>query len=164
MKSKVILLVVAAITLAIFSPPVYAQKGVGDETGLARQAVKPALNSFSGTVVSVDTKVCEKTTGHGEIGTHFFLKTDQNETLNIDLGWSDADVVKGVAKNLTVGKQVTVVAFRTEKMPKERYVAKSLTIDGKTTDLRDENLRPVWAGGGAGRSQQPAGRGQRRGW
>ena len=160
MSKQIAILGIVLFTFAIFIGTAHAQKGVGDETGLARQTVKPALTPLSGTVVSVDTKVCEKTTGHGEIGTHFLLKTAQNETLNIDLGWSEADVVKNLAKSLTQGKQVTVTAFRTEKMPPQRYVAKSVTIDGTTTNLRDDSLRPVWAGGGAGGRGRGAGRRQ----
>jgi hypothetical protein len=150
MSKKTAILGFFLFTCVFFLSTAYAQKGVGDETGLARQAVKPALASLSGTVVYVDTKVCEKTTGHGEVGTHFLLKTEQNKTFNIDLGWSEAEVVKNLAKNLIQGKQVTIVGFRTEKMPPERYVAKSVTIAGTTTTLRDDNLRPVWAGRSAG--------------
>lgn len=162
MSKQIAILGFFLFTFVLFLSTAHAQKGVGDETGLARQAVKPTLTSLSGTVVSVDTKVCEKTTGHGEVGTHFLLKTDQNTTLNIDLGWSEADVVKNLAKNLAQGKQVTVAAFRTEKMPPDRYVAKSVTLDGATTILRDDNLRPVWAGRGAG--GQGRGSGRRQGW
>lgn len=162
MRSKVVVLVVAALAVAIFSPPVYAQKGMGDDVGVARQAVKPEIVKLSGTVLSVETKICEKTTGRGLLGTHVSIKTEKGDTLIVDLGWADADAVKSVAEKLTVGKSVNIVAFQTEKMPKDRYVAKSLTIDGKTTDLRDEDLRPVWAGAG-GRMQQPAGRGLGRG-
>ncbi len=163
MRRKVVAFVVAALAATVLSQAAYAQKGMGDDVGVARQAVKPELVTLSGTVLSVETKVCEKTTGRGLLGTHVSIKTEKGNTLIVDLGWADAEAVKSVAEKLTVGKAVSVVAFQTEKMPKDRYVAKSLTIDGKTTDLRDEYLRPVWAGAG-GKMQQPLGRGLGRGW
>jgi hypothetical protein len=163
MRSTFAFLVGVALLAGVLSPSAYAQKGMGDATGVAQQPTKPKLVTFSGEVVAVETKPCEKTTGNGLVGTHILLKTEKGNPLNIHLGWAEA--VKEIAKQLPVGKNVTVVAFRTDKMPEGQYVAKSLTYDGKTVQLRDENLRPLWAGAGNGQreSQQPAGRGHGRG-
>jgi hypothetical protein len=77
--------------------------------------------------------------------------------------------VQHVADQLSVGTRVKLEAFRTERMLKNHYAAKSLRFDGKTIQLRGEDLRPIWAGGnvesrgswGLGRG---AGRGRGPGW
>ncbi len=132
-------------------PGVYAQKGMGESTGIARKAVKPEAVSLSGKVTGVKTGPCEKTTGRANVGTHFLLKTRKGEKLNIHLG--PADVVEHIADRLSIGKKVTVNAFRTAKMPENHYVARSLAIDGDSIRLRDEGLRPFWAWGGNSRGR-----------
>jgi len=104
--------------------------------------------ALSGKLTAIETQPCEGGTGSGVIGTHIVLKTDEGAVLNIDLGWAKA--VEPTVKQLAIGKTLEVTAFRTDKMPKGRYVAKSLTFDSKTVQLRDENLRPFWAGRGPG--------------
>ena len=160
MRSTFASLAGVALLAGVLSPSAYAQKGVGDATGVAQQPTKPELVTFSGEIVVVETKPCEKTTGHSLVGTHILLKTEKDTALNIHLGWAEA--VEEIAKQLPVGKKVTVTAFRTDKMPEGQYVAKSLTYDDKTVQLRDENLRPLWAGIGNGQRglQQPAGQGR----
>ena len=150
MKRLLILLATTALLTTASVPPVQAQKGAGGQVGVARQNPKPNLETLSGTVVAVETQPCEKTTGGGIVGTHVMLKTEKGETLNIHLGWADA--VAETAKQLTAGKNIEVMAFRTDKLPEGHYVAQSLKFDGKTVQLRDDSLRPEWAGGGGGRA------------
>ena len=160
-----------AVTLAItvlFSgaaaSPVHAQKGMGEQTGVGRQTVKPEVVSLSGNVLATDTGPCEKTTGPADAGSHFLLKTPKGMKLNIHLG--PATAVDYIVEQLTVGKKVTVHAFRTVKMPDNHYVAQSLTLDGTTIRLRDEVLRPFWArgnGASSGRGGPQYGRGRRQG-
>jgi len=141
------LVIVAGLTLfawAVLAAEIYAQKGMGDRSGVARLAVKPEVVSLSGTVLEVETGPCEKTTGRSTLGTHFLLETPDGESLNIHLG--PAVDVKFVAKALAVGSTVSVEAFRTAKMPENHYTAQSVTSGDRTLVLRDENLRPVWAG------------------
>ena len=160
MRKKVVALAVVALVYTASVPVVYAQRGMGDQTGVARQAVTPKLISLSGDIVAVLTQPCEKTAGVGRVGTHILLRTEDGKELNVHLGWAIA--VEEIAKQLTLGEQVTVTAFRTEKMPVGHYVAKSLTSDGKTVQLRDDNLRPTWAGVGRGYRAWQGGYG--RGW
>ena len=170
MRAKTIAITALMLGWGAVTPDAVAQKGMGDATGIARQAVKPEVVSLSGTVLEVKTEPCKMTTGLSLVGTHLMLKTEEGEELNIHLG-PEADVAH-IAKQLVVGQEVTVDGFRTEKMPESAYVAQTLTLDDTTLQLRDENLRPIWAGGralrggrsgsqwGAGNSQ---GRGQGRG-
>jgi len=152
-NGKMIGLVTAScmLLIACSATRALAQRGVGDATGMARRAEKPDIASLTGTIKEVQSGPCEMTTGRATIGTHVLLSDSREKTLNIHLGPQAA--VAHVAEQLKVGESVTVAAFRTEKMSEGHYVAKSLTFDEQTVELRDENLRPAWAGG----------RGQRRG-
>jgi intracellular sulfur oxidation DsrE/DsrF family protein len=122
----------------------FGQRGVGGQTGVARQANKPELVAVNGKVEGVKTGPCEMTTGRAEIGTHLLLKTAQGTELNIHLG--PADAVESMVKGLSQGTRVTVLGFRTNGLPEGQYVAQSLKYGDTTIRLRDEQLRPVWAG------------------
>jgi hypothetical protein len=124
-----------------------AQKGTGDATGVARQAVKPEVVSLTGKITEVQSAPCELSTGWGAIGTHVLLKADEGKTFNIHLG-PQAEVAD-VAERLKVGETLVVSAFRTEKMWEGHYVAQSLKVGDEMIELRDVALRPVWAGGRA---------------
>jgi len=171
-RIKALTLTAAALLWAALPAFVYAQRGMGDPTGVARQGIVPKPVNISGKLVAVQTNPCEKTTGRALVGTHLDLKTATGKEFNVHLG--PATVLEPIVKQLVVGQQIDVVAFRTEKIPKGQYVAKSLTFAGKTVQLRDDNLRPAWAGGrsawygprgganyGMGRGP---GRGRGRGW
>lgn len=132
---------------------VYAQKGMGEKSGMARKAVKPEIVSLSGEVLEVHTGPCKMTTGRARLGTHFMLRMPEGTPLNIHLG--PAVAVDFAAEKLSVGAKVTVNAFRTKKMPKNHFVAQSLELNGATLQLRDENLRPVWAARRGAAPNQP---------
>ena len=78
-----------------------------------------------------------------------FLKTSQGTELNIHLGPTQA--VESMVKGLEQGIKVTVVDFRTKGLPEGQYVAQSLKYGDRAIRLRDEQLRPVWAGPGRSR-------------
>ena len=140
--SKTILIAVLAVSLC--SIPAYAQKGMGDYTGIAREPLKPPVIRLSGTVHEIRTHPCEHTTGKAEIGTHLILKNSRNQQLNIHIG--PATAVADIVKKLPVGKKIEILGFRTEKMPSDHYVAKQVIIGSQAIDLRDAALRPFWAG------------------
>jgi len=157
--------IVLTITCGLVTTAAHAQRGVGDPTGVAQQAVKPEVVSLSGEVLEVKTGPCENTTGPSLLGTHLLLKAGEGETLNIHLG--PAAQVEFLAADLTAGKTVKVKGFRTEKMEAGHYVAQTVAYGDRTVQLRDENLRPVWAGGRGARNRAagvPAGMGPGRGW
>ncbi len=131
--------------------PAMAQKGAGDATGVARQAVQPELETISGTVTTIKIEPCEKTTGHSTTGTHILLKDSDENVWNLHLGPTAS--VKHVTDQLVVGQEITATVFRTDKLPKDNYVVQTLTIKDTPVRLRDENLRPVWAGPGQGPGQ-----------
>ncbi len=163
MRRELTLLMAVGLLCGIFSTGVYAQKGVGDYAGVARQGVKLEDASLSGKVVKVEVGPCKNSTGRASVGAHFLLKTDKGKELNVHLG--PAGTVGHIAKQLSEGKKVTVDAFRTAKMQENHYVARSIKVGETTLQLRDENSRPVWAGGngnwrGSGGRQYGYGYGQ----
>lgn len=149
---------VLAAVLAV--GPAFAQKGTGASTGVARQTDKPAIVSLSGTVKDTKVGPCKLTTGRSSEGAHLIVQA-QDKTINLHLGPSSA--VGDVLKAAAVGQPVTVEAFRTDRMPADAYVAKTVKAGDKIFALRDDTLRPSWAmGRGSGRGLGMGG-GWRRG-
>ena len=145
-----------ALSLGVILSGAFGQKGTNEPTGVARQADKPEVVSLSGTVLEVKTEPCKLTTGRADKGTHIVLQTGTDEKLEIHLG-PEVDV-EHVTKKIATDQNVAVKAFRTERLPESALIAQSVTVDGETLRLRDEELRPVWAGGVAA----PKGRRQGR--
>ena len=166
MKRGLAFLAAGTLLWGIVTSFAYAQRGMGERAGVARQAIKPKVVTLTGNVLEVKTEPCKMTTGPAYLGTHFLMKTPKGDKLNIHLGPTDA--VTYVTEQLPVGGKVTINAFRTAKMPENEYVAQSVAFEGATIQLRDENLRPLWAGSNTvhGRSspQWVPGRGRGRGW
>lgn len=122
-----------------------AQRGTGERQGVARQAVKPAVQAIAGTLQEVKTGPCEQTTGKSPIGTHLILE-GTDATYNLHLG-PEAEV-GDVIKLARVGKPVEATAFRTGRLADDHFVAVTVKLGGEEIRLRDESLRPRWAGGG----------------
>jgi hypothetical protein len=144
----------ALLWMVLVAVPATAQKGTGEATGVAQQAVKPPIEAMSGTIKDIKIGPCERTTGRSSEGVHLIVQTKDGQTINLHLG--PAAALDDALDQLSAGQQITFEAFRTDAMPKDAYVAKSLKAGDTTFDLRDDNLRPKWAiaaqgGRGAGR-------------
>jgi hypothetical protein len=96
---------------------------------------------------------------------HLIVQAETGKTINLHLG--PAAALEDVLDQLSMGQQITFEAFRTDAMPQDAYVAKSLKAGDATFDLRDDGLRPNWAiaarGGRGGGTGMGAGRGQGEG-
>lgn len=149
----------------LWAMPATAQKGMGEPTGVGQQAVKPPIETMSGTIKEIKTAPCERTTGRSLEGVHLLVQAESGKTINLHLG--PAAALEDVVEHLSTGQQITFEAFRTDAMPQDAYVAKSLKAGDTTFDLRDDSLRPNWAiaarGGRGGGPGMGAGRGQGRG-
>ena len=146
-KVSVGMLTMAAFALVVSSA--WAQRGVGDPSGVARWEVRPEVVELSGKVVQVDIEPCENTTGRALVGAHFLMENADGQTLNIHLG--PAFQLKSLVEDLDEGTTVKVAGFRTDRMKEGHYVAQQVSFGDQTVTLRDESLRPVWAGAaGAG--------------
>lgn len=153
------------LLMLVVAGPAAAQKGMGEQTGVGRQAEKPPIETMSGTIKDIKIGPCERTTGRSLQGVHLIVQADSGKTINLHLGPDAA--LEEVIDQLSVSQQVTFEAFRTDAMPQDAYVAKSLKVGDTTFDLRDDNLRPKWAiaahGGRGGGPGMGAGRGQSQG-
>ena len=153
MKVNTSLFISIFVALVMVTVPANAQKGMDESTGIAQQAVKPVVTTLSGKVLEIKTGPCEKTTGKSPSGTHLIVQSGEI-IYNIHLGPEKA--VDHVVDQLAIGSLVTFDVFRTEKMPENAYIAKSITLEDKVIHLRDDNLRPSWAygrGKGQGKGQ-----------
>ncbi len=153
----------ALLLVLLFPLPAAAQKGTGEPTGVARQAVKPPIETMSGTIKDIKVGPCERTTGRSLQGVHLIVQATDGKTINLHLG--PAAALEDVLDQLSAGQQITFEAFRTDVMPQDAYVAKSLKAGDTAFGLRDDNLRPNWAiaaqGGRGGGPGMGGGRGQR---
>ena len=135
--------IVFALAIGLIPTMTYAQKGMGDYEGVGRQKIKPPVVRLTGIVEETQTHPCEHTTGRAELGTHLIIKDTQNQKLNIHLGPTE-DVAE-IVRRLSAGKKINVLGFRTEKMPANQYVAKTMILGDQVIHLRDSMLRPYWS-------------------
>jgi len=140
-KSMVITFILLMVT-----PLVYAQKGTGNNTGIARSNSVNEVIQISGELQKVVNETCTQTTGRYSKGTHLLVKTEAGETqpLNVHLG--PAREVTSMTDQLETGQEIQMKVFRTDNLPENQYVAKEFISKGKTYELRDAALRPFWAG------------------
>ena len=138
-----IVLIVFALAIDLISTAAYAQKGMGGYEGVGRQQIKPPIVRLSGIVKKIETHPCKNTTGRAELGTHLIIMDPQNNKLNIHLG--PTEDVNDIVKSLSVGSRIDILGFRTEQMPANQYVAKTLILSDQVTHLRDSMLRPYWS-------------------
>lgn len=136
--------VVVSVVLVTTAATTWGQRGMGNSQGVVRQGVETQRITLQGTVEEIITETCEKTTGPFNLGMHLLITAGEGKQYNVHLG--PAVLVKDLVGPLKAGQSVTVQAFRTAIMPAEHFVAIVLTFDGMTVRLRDENLRPLWAG------------------
>lgn len=121
----------------------YSQKGVGESEGMSRQRLNPEIVELNGTVKQVEVGPCKYTTGRSISGTHLMIEEDKGRVLNIHLG--PTSEVSGFVTGIE-GDAVKIIAFRTNKLPEGHYIAKELVNNGNKIILRDDTLRPFWAG------------------
>jgi hypothetical protein len=144
MKRILSILMLTGLVWSIPALGVHAQRGVGESRGIASRADTLDVLTFTGRVVAVVTEPCQATTGRASTGTHFLLRTSADEIRNIHLG--PAGEVAELADQLSVNRKVIVDCFRTPNMQANHYVANSVKFGKRTVELRDQSLRPVWAG------------------
>ena len=140
---KIFIKSVILLALLMLAMVCSAQKGAGDPIGISGQGIIPDLHQFEGTVTKIHSGPCPYTTGQSANGMHIMLEAD-TVILNIHLG-----PVAAVSDSFAdrEGEALSVTAFRTDKLPVNHYIAKEVILeDGTVIVLRDENLKPVWAG------------------
>jgi len=152
----------ALFGLAAIAAPALAQKGTGEPSGIARQGLKLPIEAMSGTIKDIKIGPCEKTTGRSAEGAHLTVQTPDAKTINLHLGPTFA--LRDQLKKLSVGQDISFEAFRTQRMPKDAYIAKSIKAGDKVFTLRNDSLRPIWARGRGGGRGESMGRGSGACW
>ena len=146
----------AALLLGIvsFVAPAMAQKGNGRAGRRRPGGCETSRESFCPGPSRISKRgPCERTTGRSIEGVHLIVQSQDNKAINLHLG--PASALADVIEKLSPGQEITFEAFRTDRMPKDAYVAKSLTAGGKTFALRNDSLRPKWAGPPRGEGRWP---------
>ncbi len=149
--------VVATSAVLLMAGGALAQRGTGEANGVARQGLNLPIVTVTGTVNEVKIGSCENTTGRSAVGAHLIVKAADNSVVNLHLGPSAS--VDDVLKAVKTGTAISADAFRTDRMPQNAYVVRTITVGNQAIQLRDSTLRPRWAGSGMGGSQG-MGRGQ----
>lgn len=138
-------ILIAAALLAVTSMS-YAQKGVGNKSGVARSNSVDEIEQVSGELQKTITEPCTQTTGRYSTGTHLLVKTGQGKTTNINVHLGPTKVVSDMARQLETGEKIRIKMYSTEDLPENHYVAKEFTSGGEVYEIRDSNLKPFWAG------------------
>jgi hypothetical protein len=120
----------------------YAQKGTGETKGISKQQLNPELLTIEGTVEKIEIGPCKHTTGKSVSGTHLLVRTT-DELINVHLG-PTLEVSKLFSPKK--GTLITLIVFRTDRLPQDQYIAQKVIINGETTVFRDGTLKPVWSG------------------
>jgi len=100
---------------------------------------EPAIETISGTIKEIKTGPCERTTGRSLLGVHLIVEAANGKTINVHLG--PAAALENVLDQLSGGQTITFEAFRTDVMPEDAYVAKSLTVSDTTFDRSPRRTR-----------------------
>lgn len=124
--------------------PLFAQKGTGDAFGVVGTGLADTVYRVSGNLVQLATHPCEQTTGPAPLGTHLHLRTTTGATLNVHLG--PADEVAYLEELLVPGQHLEIDVFRTAALPEDQCVAQVIYTGNQVVALRDDSLRPQWAG------------------
>ncbi len=162
--SRVILTAILASSVSV---SVAAQKGTGEQTGVAQSMADPEISTVTGKLLEIESGPCENTTGWAVNGTHLILESADGTKHNIHLGPMRA--VSDFVETLEVGEEISAEVFRTERLPENAFVAVQIEQDDHTFVLRGASLQPFWAasadrGRGRGYGARGTGRGMSRGY
>jgi len=139
--TKILITVVVLLALTSMG---YAQKGMGNNTGIARANSVVEIEKISGELQEIITEPCTQTTGRYSNGTHLLVKNNENETLNVHLG--PTKVVSGMTDQLNAGEEIHLEMYTTEDLPENHYIVKEFKSGEVSHEIRNSNLKPFWAG------------------
>ncbi|MFW6033291.1 MAG: hypothetical protein ACOCTI_07950 [Phycisphaeraceae bacterium] len=149
-----LILLIAVIGCVWLAGSAVAQRGTGEERGIAQRAQRPPVETFQGELVSLHIEPCKHTTGPFEIGMHAIIRTEAGER-NVHLG--PAGIVLPLARQIPFGQPLNIDAFRTRRLPEGHAIARTIHFGDRTVRFRDASLRPVWAGSRNPRQQRAPG-------
>ena len=131
---------------SILATAVYAQKGVGNQSGIGQSNTTLKTKQISGEVKKVLKEPCTQTTGRYDQGTHLLIETDdfgKDQILNIHLG--PTTELNEMTDKLKLGREISLKVFKTKDLPEKQFIAQSFVYNDHSFTLRDDNFRPFWA-------------------
>jgi hypothetical protein len=134
------------IILFVLATTGYAQKGVGNQSGIGQSNTPAKPKQISGEIKEVLKEPCTQTTGRYDQGTHLLVESEvdsKDHILNIHLG--PTAVLNEMTNQLKPGRKIQLKVFKTSDLPKNQYIAKSYVFNQNSYTLRDADLRPFWA-------------------
>jgi hypothetical protein len=154
-----ILTLAGALALGGAAGDAFAQRGTGEATGVARSGAYE-VRGLAGEIVDTKVGACASTTGRALEGAHLVVALPDGQEADVHLGPTFAEGVSRILDAADAGDEVEAQVFRTDAMPFGAFAAVTVVLDGRTFELRDDNLRPAWArGAGGGRGTGGGGAG-----
>ena len=132
--------------LLALTPWASAQKGVGNDTGIAARTSVNETKQISGILKEVVTEPCTQTTGRYSNGTHLLVRTKQGSTNMLNLHLGPTEVLSDQTGLLKTGQSLQLEVYCTDDLADYHYIVKEYTYKGETYEIRDASLRPFWAG------------------
>jgi hypothetical protein len=139
--SKLVFFVILMLSFSVC----YSQKGANDQYGIARLRQSIAIEKLEVEILKIVEGPCENTMGRSDSGTHLIVRNmADGKQLNIHLG--PTNQMQTLVALLPPGKKISAEVFRTPKLAEDQYISKELVIDDLVYEIRDQDLRPFWAG------------------
>ncbi len=131
-----------AVLVFLLCCTAYAQQGIGIPKGIAQKEIPIDLVELTGVAQRVEEAPCPYVLGKSISGMHLTLITAEEQEINVHLGpvWAVSIWTEGIE-----GQTVKLIAFRSQKLPDNHFIAKELEWDGQKAVFRDGYLKPFWA-------------------
>ena len=100
------------------------------------------LITLSGKIRAIKTKLCERNQGGSRVCFHLTVLTSQQKEIDLHLGAKD--IVGKVVNQLAVNQILAFDAFRSQQMPENSYIAKTLSLDDRVIHLNNDVTTPNW--------------------
>ncbi|MFO7843769.1 MAG: hypothetical protein R6V16_08160 [Bacteroidales bacterium] len=147
--TRILLTTFVLVNLTVFS---FAQKGVGNNSGISQEGLQTQVNEISGSLIEVLNEPCTETTGKYAKGTHLLIKhkiNNEEQILNIHLG--PTPLVSEMVDKLVSGTKIELKVYHADGLPDNQFIAQCFSYGNNQYKLRDVNLKPFWANSGTGR-------------
>jgi hypothetical protein len=136
--------------LAVAATSATAQLGADDENGLAQnegvgRGMEIDTRGITGTLGELVVGECTTRTRGVVEGAHLIVTTMGDQQAVIHLGPTSASVVEEIVAAAEPQQEYEGLIIRTDEMPFDAFAAATVTLNGQSWQLRDDEMRPVWA-------------------
>ncbi len=157
--TRMVMIYAFMLSMSVSAAP---QRGAGQGPGMARQFDPPPLQTILGTVEEIQM-IPSPMIPPGRLGLHLEVRDRAGRLMDLHMG--PAAALSRLSRQLEPGERIRARVYKADWMPRRSYVVQQISFGGETFSLRDEQLRPFWAGRGSQRGmgieQRGMGMGQR---